>query len=118
MPLESSVGAVSGLGFVGLVKEVLRTRSFECKLNVVRSLEAALWAFYRGETFREGCLLAANLGNDADTTAAIYGQIAGAHYGIRGIPAAWREQLAMRDTLRDYALGLCRLAESEKRWSS
>jgi hypothetical protein len=44
---------------------------------VLKSLEAALWAFYRSNTFEEGALLAANLGNDADTTAAIYGQLAG-----------------------------------------
>lgn len=62
---------------------------------VVESLEAALWAFFRSDNFREGALLAANLGNDADTTAAIYGQIAGAHYGIQAIPATWQQQLTM-----------------------
>jgi len=54
---------------------------------VVKSLEAALWAFSRSSDFREGCLLAVNLGNDADTTGAIYGQLAGAYYGVEGIPA-------------------------------
>src|SRR5206468_7970170 len=49
--------------------------------HVVRSLEAALWAFYKSTSFREGCLLAVNLGDDADTTGAIYGQVAGAFYG-------------------------------------
>jgi hypothetical protein len=44
---------------------------------VVRSLEAALWAFYRSDTFEKGALLAANLGDDADTTAAIFGQLGG-----------------------------------------
>ena len=44
---------------------------------VVQSLGAALWAFHRGNDFRSGALLAANLGDDADTTGAIYGQIAG-----------------------------------------
>jgi ADP-ribosyl-[dinitrogen reductase] hydrolase len=34
---------------------------------VVRSLEAALWAFYRSDSFRDGALRAVNLGNDADT---------------------------------------------------
>jgi ADP-ribosylglycohydrolase len=48
---------------------------------VVKSLEAALWAFHRSHSFREGALLAVNLGNDADTTGAVYGQIAGAYYG-------------------------------------
>jgi ADP-ribosyl-[dinitrogen reductase] hydrolase len=53
---------------------------------VVRSLEAVLWAFYRSDSFREGALRAVNLGNDADTTGAIYGQLAGAFYGVNSIP--------------------------------
>ena len=55
----------------------------------------ALWAFHKARDFREGALLAANLGDDADTTAAIYGQLAGAYYGVEGIPSAWRARLAM-----------------------
>ena len=62
---------------------------------VVDALEAALWSFHRSDDFREGALLAVNLGDDADTTGAIYGQIAGAHYGAEAIPAAWRDKLAM-----------------------
>ena len=58
---------------------------------VVKALEAALWAFHKASDFAEGCLRAANLGNDADTTPAIYGQLAGAHYGFDGIPERWRE---------------------------
>lgn len=66
-------------------------------------LEAALWAFHRSASFEEGCLLAVNLGDDADTTAAVYGQLAGAHYGERGIPERWRERLAKRELLEAYA---------------
>lgn len=66
---------------------------------VVESLEAALWAFNRSHDFREGALLAVNLGDDADTTGAIYGQLAGAHYGVEAIPATWRAQLAMADEI-------------------
>jgi ADP-ribosylglycohydrolase len=73
---------------------------------VVQSLEAALWAFHQSSTFEEGCLLAANLGNDADTTAAIYGQIAGAYYGIEGIRSDWRECLAQIDLIHRLADGL------------
>jgi ADP-ribosyl-[dinitrogen reductase] hydrolase len=73
---------------------------------VVRSLEAALWAFYRTDTYRDGCLLAANLGNDADTTAAIYGQLAGAYYGLRGIPATWISRLAERELINSYSARL------------
>ncbi len=61
---------------------------------VVKSLEAALWAFYHSTSFQEGCLLAVNLGDDADTTGAVYGQLAGAFYGASGIPQQWRTRLA------------------------
>ncbi len=70
---------------------------------VVKSLEAALWAFHRSDDFREGALLAVNLGNDADTTGAIYGQIAGAYYGVASIPAEWRERLTMADAIASLA---------------
>jgi ADP-ribosyl-[dinitrogen reductase] hydrolase len=66
---------------------------------VVRSLEAALWAFARAASFRDGCLLAVNLGDDADTTAAVYGQLAGAFFGEGGLPADWLERLAWRDRI-------------------
>lgn len=73
---------------------------------VVHSLEAALWAFYHGTDFRSGALLAANLGDDADTTAAIYGQIAGAFYGVDNIPNDWREKLALHERIESLALAL------------
>jgi ADP-ribosylglycohydrolase len=73
---------------------------------VVRSLEAALWAFARGEDFCGGALLAVNLGDDADTTGAVYGQIAGAHYGLAGIPEAWHTRLALRECVIGLARGL------------
>ena len=70
---------------------------------VVDALEAALWAFHRSDGFGEGALLAVNLGDDADTTGAIYGQIAGAYYGADAIPATWRAKLAMADEIRSLA---------------
>lgn len=66
---------------------------------VVQSLEAALWAFARTHTFRDAILLAANLGEDADTTAAVCGQVAGAYYGELGIPPPWVERLALRSEI-------------------
>ena len=83
--------------------------------HVVRSLEAAFWAFDKAEDFREGCLLAANLGDDADTTAAIYGQVAGARYGIDGIPDRWRSLVARGDLITRLADGLLRGAERSGR---
>ena len=94
--------------------------------HVVRSLEAALWAFDKADNFREGYLPAANLdddadttaaiygqiadahnlGDDADTTAAIYGQIADAHYGINGIPESWRIRIVQVELITRPAEGL------------
>ena len=71
--------------------------------HVVRCLEAALWALHRSDSFEEGVLLAVNLGDDADTTGAVYGQLAGAIYGESTIPQRWREKLAMRELIVEYA---------------
>lgn len=80
---------------------------------VVKSLEAALWAFYHGADFQEGCLLAVNLGDDADTTAAIYGQIAGAWYGVDAIPVGWVEKLANYELIDQLAGGLYEQSKSD-----
>ena len=73
---------------------------------VVNSLEAALWAFWNSDNFADGARLAVNLGNDADTTGAVYGQIAGAFYGECGIPNRWRDIVALRDKIVAYATQL------------
>jgi ADP-ribosylglycohydrolase len=70
---------------------------------VVDCLEAALWAFYTTTSFQEGCLKAVNLGDDADTTGAVYGQIAGAFYGDQGIPEGWRSKLYAREQIIGFA---------------
>ncbi|MFN8595633.1 MAG: ADP-ribosylglycohydrolase family protein [Anaerolineae bacterium] len=81
---------------------------------VVNSLEAALWAFHHSESFRDGCLLAVNLGDDADTTGAIYGQLAGAYYGVAAIPIEWRSKLAQRDLIESFADRLWQLAAHDR----
>jgi ADP-ribosyl-[dinitrogen reductase] hydrolase len=70
---------------------------------VVESLEAALWCFGHTGSFEGAILAAANLGDDADTTAAICGQVAGAFYGASGIPPRWIEKLAMREFITTVA---------------
>jgi ADP-ribosyl-[dinitrogen reductase] hydrolase len=70
---------------------------------VVDCLEAALWCFLTTDSFAAAILQAANLGDDADTTAAVCGQIAGAYYGASGIPAQWLERLAMREEIASLA---------------
>jgi ADP-ribosyl-[dinitrogen reductase] hydrolase len=68
---------------------------------VVKSLEAALWAFHDADTFEEAVLRAVNLGDDADTTGAICGQLAGAFWGESQIPGSFRSGLARMDMIEE-----------------
>ena len=73
---------------------------------VIHALEAALWSVGRTDDFRSAVLTAANLAGDADTTAAIAGQLAGALYGKSGIPAEWLAKLAWCERIEAAALAL------------
>jgi ADP-ribosyl-[dinitrogen reductase] hydrolase len=61
--------------------------------STAQRIEAAIWCVGRSGSFAEAVLLAANLGEDADTVAAITGQLAGALYGYQAIPDQWLGQL-------------------------
>lgn len=78
---------------------------------VIDSLEAALWCFAKTSSFQEAVLLAANLGDDADTVAAITGQLAGAFYGIENIPEEWVQKLTNSE-------GIISLAERLYDWNN
>jgi ADP-ribosylglycohydrolase len=104
-PLASKIAAVAAGSFTQKNPLAIRGTGY-----VVDSLEAALWAFHQSETFRDGVLLAVNLGDDADTTGAVYGQLAGAYYGEQGIPEAWRNRLAQRELITRYADELLELS--------
>lgn len=73
---------------------------------VVHTLEAAIWSFAHTDNFRDAILKVVNLGDDADTTGAVCGQIAGAFYGIDGIPADWLNKLARRELIESLAAEL------------
>jgi ADP-ribosyl-[dinitrogen reductase] hydrolase len=104
-PLAAEVDAIAAGSFHGRAPADLRAGGY-----VVETLEAALWAFAATRSFEAGALAAANLGNDADTTAAVYGQLAGAWYGVAGIPGRWLARLALRETIERLARGLHELA--------
>ena len=87
-PLCAGVATVAAGSFRTKSQSAIRGSGY-----VVDSLEAALWAFAHSASFAEGALLAVNLGDDADTTGAVYGQLAGAFYGVRDIPAKWLGKL-------------------------
>jgi len=71
------------------------------------TLDAACWCVATTGDFRSAVLKAANLGDDADTVGAVTGQLAGAIYGLSGIPSDWLEKLAWRDDI---------IGRAEKLW--
>ena len=105
-PLVEEIEEVAGGSFRRKSPPQIRGTGY-----VVESLEAALWALHSSTSFREGCLMAVNLGDDADTTGAVYGQLAGALYGINGIERPWLEQLSNRSLLQETAEGLYERSE-------
>jgi ADP-ribosyl-[dinitrogen reductase] hydrolase len=99
-------GALLGLAAgdaLGTTVEFEPPGSFEPAL-IVAALE--------GKSFRDGCLAAANLGDDADTTAAVCGQLAGAYYGAHAIPPDWVRALALGNWIEELADGLLALPEA------
>ena len=79
---------------------------------VADTLRTVFHVFFTTGTFEECLIRTVNRGDDADTTGAIAGAIAGAHYGLDAIPGRWLRALApaVREELADAAGKLVRLS--------
>lgn len=99
------ISSIARMSFKSMTRDQVKGSGY-----VSESLEAALWCFHQTENFRDAVLLAANLGDDADTTAAICGQISGAFYGASAIPDDWMGNLVMRDDIVEISEKLYRVA--------
>jgi ADP-ribosyl-[dinitrogen reductase] hydrolase len=97
-PYAGAIGSIMAGSWRGKQRNQIRASGY-----VAHSLEASLWAVGRTGSFEEAVLLAANLGDDADTTAAITGQLAGVLYGAAGIPKPWLDRLAWEPRIRGLA---------------
>jgi ADP-ribosyl-[dinitrogen reductase] hydrolase len=102
---EPKVMAIASGGYLGKTRDEVVGSGYS-----VASLEAALWCFHHTESFAEAVLVATNLGDDADTTAAIVGQLAGAYYGVQGIPPDWLRTLWMHEDIQETADALFQAA--------
>jgi ADP-ribosyl-[dinitrogen reductase] hydrolase len=109
-PLHPDIAAVAAGSFRAKAPPAIRGSGY-----VVASLEAALWAFASTDGYADCVLAAANLGDDADTTAAIAGQLAGAYWGAEAIPGGWRARLALGERLEALADALAAFAAGTAR---
>jgi ADP-ribosylglycohydrolase len=103
--LDPAIEAVARGSWRGKEPPAIRGTGF-----CVDALEAAVWAVAGAEDFVGAVLRAANLGDDADTTAAIAGQLAGARWGAMGIPESWRGKVVLAPRIIEMASGLFRAA--------
>ena len=100
-PLYHEVDAVAAGSFRELQPPAIQGNGY-----VVKSLEAALWAFHDAQDFRQAVLKAVNLGDDADTTGAVCGQFAGAYWGENRVPKEWLDGLVRQDMIEQALTGL------------
>ncbi len=103
-----AIAKIVGGSWRGRARKEIRSSGY-----VVHTLEAAMWSVARTGNFRNAVLLAANLADDADTVAAVTGQLAGAIYGLSGIPTDWLERIAWKGRLLDTAERLAELGRKE-----
>lgn len=100
-PSQPKLKALASGAFLAKSEHAIRGSGY-----CVESLEAALWCFFNTDSFEQAVLRAVNLGDDADTTGAIVGQLAGAYYGVDAIPRSWLERLTMREDIEEMAVRL------------
>ncbi|RIK40782.1 MAG: hypothetical protein DCC58_13425 [Chloroflexi bacterium] len=77
---------------------------------VLATLQSAFWAVLRHSSLEEAIVAAVNLGDDADTTGAVAGALAGARWGLGAIPQRWLDTLRGRDELLQLADALLDLS--------
>lgn len=98
-PLRKEVAAIAGVG----PSPAPALGEHPAGSDALTALQAARWAMQSAKSFRAGALAAVNLGGNSDVIGAIYGQLAGAHYGVKAIPRAWREALTHYETIERLA---------------
>jgi ADP-ribosyl-[dinitrogen reductase] hydrolase len=112
-PLSAKVADIANGEYLKKTEGQIRGSGYS-----VESLEAALWCFFLTASFDAAILKAANLGDDADTTAAICGQIAGAFYGIAAIPKHWQDRVTMSSDIIELADALLNIRIDPRPYSS
>ncbi|HUG13662.1 MAG TPA: ADP-ribosylglycohydrolase family protein [Thermomicrobiales bacterium] len=77
---------------------------------VLATLQSALWAVTAHDNLEQAVIAAVNLGQDADTTGAVAGALAGARWGLSAMPPRWLAVLDRQEELIALADGLLALS--------
>jgi ADP-ribosyl-[dinitrogen reductase] hydrolase len=90
--------------FAPLLKEDITKQNIDSIPSfgyVMNTLKASMYCFLTTENYQDATLMAVNLGNDADTTAAVTGGLAGLYYGVEIIPEKWRSDVKRSNDIKD-----------------
>jgi ADP-ribosylglycohydrolase len=101
-PLRPQLAAIAASSCAGAVPPA------DANGDALAVLALARWAFGSTRSFREGALRAVNLGGHSDVIGAVYGQLAGAYYGLAAVPRGWREALVNSELIAQLADRLLR----------
>jgi len=97
-PLHSEISKIANGSFLTKTREQISSSGY-----IVHTLEASLWAFYNGTSFKNSLLKAVNLGDDADTVGAVTGQLCGAFYGFSQIDKKFLDKLYNKSLILELA---------------
>ena len=103
---EADIANRVELSYYGRLRDLKEFKSLpENKIKssgyVVDSLEASIWSLLNTDNYEQCMVVAVNLGDDSDTTAAIAGGVAGLYYGYESIPERWLAVLQRREWLEE-----------------
>lgn len=115
----ASTAAIAGIPDTRVTEAVLNAASMERDQveaggYVLETVGASFWALANFPTAEEIIVQAVSLGEDADSTGAVAGSLAGAAYGAHALPVRWRELVQYRGELIDLADRLLALSEGER----
>jgi ADP-ribosyl-[dinitrogen reductase] hydrolase len=96
------------LDAVGRQRNEVRAGGF-----VLETICASFWSLLNARSAREAVEIAVALGDDADSTGAVTGSLAGAAYGASALPPQWVETVQFRDRLESEAMRLLDLSQRD-----
>jgi ADP-ribosyl-[dinitrogen reductase] hydrolase len=100
-PLQARATIINAGEYKEKTRDQIRSSGY-----AIDTLEAALWAVWNTDNFKDAVLLATNLADDADSVAAVAGQLAGAIYGVSGMPDEWVKKVAWSEHIQNLAMQL------------
>jgi ADP-ribosyl-[dinitrogen reductase] hydrolase len=104
-PLDAAVAATDNETILDALRAVpaQTAETLDAGGYVLATLTSSLWAVMTHESLEEAIVAAVNLGDDADTTGAVAGALAGARWGYAAIPDRWLDVLRGREELESLA---------------